>query len=740
MDRDDLSRLFVSCDKDGNGHLSKDEFWNLCSELNLSKKEFRELFNAVDVNRDGKIQLEEFINKFHVVADLYLDSIEEYNDVTDNSIDSQSDLNGSRRGLVTSTPKQRPRDGASWDGFVEQLGHIMYALPSYERIQELYRVVEEKDPRMLAGLEKMLQHIFKDVEHLQSSVTELQASVARVKEQGEVQLSLLEEEMETQVRLKEERARFDTREECEKKSNEEREKYERQISQLQEAVDRLKQVDEKLSTSSPYEKEMEKLREKIRDITTHNSTLRTRVNESETTVALLRSEISSLKVEMQEKNLDYGRENEAVTMALSENENMSRQVNALFSENRRLLDSNDDLRGVLDTNYATFRRISSRLSKSPAASVHEDVSSGMGRNGMMSGRSSRNSFLDIEALAECDPGLKRVTSFDGGIKHMTSYDPDDDTEADISLKSSLDAPIRINYAYERDSGISTIKDDPDSESEFDRLPASATRFPVNMLSSRTSVSMKEKRNSRRSRSKNRKKIISDDLTPDDVTDDDVYEHTKSRSVAGLHKKVVTPELPGRSGKLYKVILCGDASVGKSSFILRLCKNEFRKHTRATLGVDFHMKTIRLSADRSISLQLWDTAGQERFRSIATSYFRNVDGVILLYDVTNPESFLNVRDWMETISESAPAGSPVLICGNKLDLRSESDEERMVYQADGAQLAASYGVLFMETSAYNGANVLAAVTSLASHLPDNVIDKSDTTSIKSLSTSKPVKCC
>ena len=75
------------------------------------------------------------------------------------------------------------------------------------------------------------------------------------------------------------------------------------------------------------------------------------------------------------------------------------------------------------------------------------------------------------------------------------------------------------------------------------------------------------------------------------------------------------------------------------------------HEYDVAGVDFHMKTIRLSADRSISLQLWDTAGQERFRSIATSYFRNVDGVILLYDVTNPESFLNVRDWMETISVS-----------------------------------------------------------------------------------------
>ena len=66
------------------------------------------------------------------------------------------------------------------------------------------------------------------------------------------------------------------------------------------------------------------------------------------------------------------------------------------------------------------------------------------------------------------------------------------------------------------------------------------------------------------------------------------------------------------------------------------------------GIDFRLKNVCLSDSEAVTLQLWDTAGQERFRSIASSYFRKADGVILLYDVTSPSSFINVRDWMERI--------------------------------------------------------------------------------------------
>ncbi|CAB1321487.1 unnamed protein product [Coregonus sp. 'balchen'] len=152
-------------------------------------------------------------------------------------------------------------------------------------------------------------------------------------------------------------------------------------------------------------------------------------------------------------------------------------------------------------------------------------------------------------------------------------------------------------------------------------------------------------------------------------------------------------------KAYRVVLAGDAAVGKSSFLLRLCKNEFRGNTSATLGVDFQMKTLVVDGEPTL-LQLWDTAGQERFRSIAKSYFRRADGVLLLYDVTCEKSFLNVREWVDMIEDVSQDDIPIMLVGNKCDLREQALQDR------------TYNALFCETSAKDGSNVIEAVLHLA----------------------------
>ena len=131
--------------------------------------------------------------------------------------------------------------------------------------------------------------------------------------------------------------------------------------------------------------------------------------------------------------------------------------------------------------------------------------------------------------------------------------------------------------------------------------------------------------------------------------------------------------PLASQKAFKIVLAGDAAVGKSSFLMRLCKNEFRGNTSATLGVDFQMKTLIVDGEQTV-LQLWDTAGQERFRSIAKSYFRRADGVLLLYDVTCEKSFLNVREWVDMIEDAAHESIPIMLVGNKADLRDAAEAE------------------------------------------------------------------
>lgn len=139
--------------------------------------------------------------------------------------------------------------------------------------------------------------------------------------------------------------------------------------------------------------------------------------------------------------------------------------------------------------------------------------------------------------------------------------------------------------------------------------------------------------------------------------------------------------------MFKVIFCGDAAVGKSTLIMRICEGKFFSNAQSTLGVDYQTKQIDVDGKR-VALQLWDTAGQERFRSVTKSFFRRCDGVILVYDATCESSFLNVREWINIISNSTTEKVPVIMVGNKIDLRDEARKakKRVIETTEGAKLA------------------------------------------------------
>lgn len=118
--------------------------------------------------------------------------------------------------------------------------------------------------------------------------------------------------------------------------------------------------------------------------------------------------------------------------------------------------------------------------------------------------------------------------------------------------------------------------------------------------------------------------------------------------------------------------------------MRVIRRQFTNQLPSTLGVDFHVKTVNVDG-RNVALQLWDTAGQERFRSLCKSYFRRADGAILVYDVCAEQSFLRVRDWIETIKESTERSIPIILVGNKVDMRISTPGS--VAKTDGASMAA-----------------------------------------------------
>ena len=151
--------------------------------------------------------------------------------------------------------------------------------------------------------------------------------------------------------------------------------------------------------------------------------------------------------------------------------------------------------------------------------------------------------------------------------------------------------------------------------------------------------------------------------------------------------------------LFKYIIIGDSSVGKSNILLKYAHNQFKPEYQLTIGVEFGAKNIEIN-QRAYRIQIWDTAGQENFRSITRAYYKNSVCALVVYDVTNKDSFDSVKAWIDDCRAQCPKTILMVLVGNKTDL----DSERAVSTEEGEEFAKANNMQFFETSAKNGTNI------------------------------------
>merc|ERR1711976_518830 len=175
---------------------------------------------------------------------------------------------------------------------------------------------------------------------------------------------------------------------------------------------------------------------------------------------------------------------------------------------------------------------------------------------------------------------------------------------------------------------------------------------------------------------------------------------------------------GNPLRKFKLVFLGKQSVGKTSLITRFMYDSFDNTYQATIGIDFLSKTMYLE-DRTVRLQLWDTAGQERFRSLIPSYIRDSTVAVVVYDITNVNSFEQVTRWVEDVRAERGNDVIIVLVGNKTDLA----DKRHVSIDEGEKKAQELGVsLFIETSAKAGYNVKQLFRRIAAALPG--VDKDE----------------
>ncbi|XP_032532025.1 ras and EF-hand domain-containing protein isoform X4 [Chiroxiphia lanceolata] len=702
---DELSRLrslFLACDANGSGRIEREDFAALCAELRVRPAEAEAIFQRLDSDRDGAITFPEFARGFRGATRRQPGGGEP----------AGEEGEGEETAAWVAAGLEQP-----WKDFEVRLGDEARYIPRQEQVSVLYQNIHIAEPRLIQSYERVIKNFIREIKLQSTEMETLAIAVKRAQEKAAVQLSELEEEMEQRIQAAEHKVKKEEKRKAEEALNELKRQYDTEVGDLQVTIKKLKKLEEQ-SKNVNHKEDVGELKKRMHEMFLENQKLKKDLLEAQTNIAFLQSELDSLKSEYADQSLNAERDLEIIREYTEDRDNLERQIEILQSANRKLHDSNDGLRSALENSFSKYNRSLRLANTSPGSTNSRSSPKFNGGHSPLNpqyDRSSHSSCVDddFDSLAVCDP-MQKINC-----------------EVDSLPESCFD------------SGLSTLRDSNEYDSEVEyrhqRIFQRSQCVQEGFGGDASDTDVPEIRDEEAYSPDNSTAVL--DWKPSRPV-------SRSSSIASTRKYIsaLTPQSDATectlkypsSEKAYKIVLAGDAAVGKSSFLMRLCKNEFRGNTSATLGVDFQMKRLIVDGEPTV-LQLWDTAGQERFRSIAKSYFRRADGVLLLYDVTCEKSFLNVREWMDMIEDATHENIPIMMVGNKADLRQTVTEQgqKCVPVNYGEKLAMTYNALFCETSAKDGSNIVEAVLHLAREVRKRSDNQDDTRSVTNLA-GTPVK--
>ncbi|KAM9313466.1 ras and EF-hand domain-containing protein-like [Gastrophryne carolinensis] len=623
--------------------------------------ELRSLFAACDVNGSGLVELEDFaavcrdlgvqpslVRPLFQRLDVDRDGIIDFQDFAARFQEVSEALN------LSPAPTHPPELPPGW----KELEEPHLTSETREQVWNLYQEIQIVSvPGLLEQYEKLIANMSHDFRIQRLNIEKLEIVLKRNEETTAMQMLELEEDLQRHLTKVEGQIREEEQQRLEAAIQELQRRHDMEKSDLQARIDRMAKNNNEMKAQNIKE-ESTKLRNKIFDLTQENEHLKHSLLETQTNISLLQTELDRLKNDFADQLMQHEREKELLKTMLDESSGYTNQIQILNEANKSLFDSNDSMRSAL-TNLENERKrhSSPNTQKEPPVITYSSYAVD---------EDPYHRLSDIASWAnKCrDSGVSLPRSH--GFSDMDSYGSDFGSDHSQSSDEHWEGSV---------SHLNSEAETIEARSEIDGRPKWIPSKPLSRAGSSAS--------------------------------------SKRRLPAFTPKKegLVLEDGSQAPSPLYRLVLAGDAGSGKSSFLLRLCLNEFRGDIPTTLGVDFQIKKLLVDGDYT-TLQIWDTAGQERFRSIAKSYFRKAHGVLLMYDVTSETSFLNVRQWIDEIKNVCEKPIPLMLIGNKTDLRTPENSSRGIQTSMGEKLAVAYGSLFCETSAKDGTNVVEAVLHLA----------------------------
>ena len=175
------------------------------------------------------------------------------------------------------------------------------------------------------------------------------------------------------------------------------------------------------------------------------------------------------------------------------------------------------------------------------------------------------------------------------------------------------------------------------------------------------------------------------------------------------------DFKGMENFQFKIILLGEAGVGKSSIIRKFITNEFKSIYQATIGVEFKTKDIYIGNSYSVKLNIWDTCGQEKFRAITRQYYNNTNGVFLVYDLSDKNSFEKLNVWLNDIKDNMSNDVVLFLIGNKLDIK----DRDISISEEGKIFANKNKIPYYEISAKNGTGIYNIFEKISKHIIEQI---------------------
>ncbi|XP_029909985.1 ras and EF-hand domain-containing protein homolog [Myripristis murdjan] len=677
--------FFQICDIEDKGFITRRDMQRLNGELPLSADELENVFDTLDSDGNGFLTLDEFSSGFSAFLSGQTASVEE----------RMEEANGCKnRSEALYQSQWEERLAGSEDEEEKHFCMLMESLGASNvfedpaEVRTLWAQLRRDEPHLLANFEDFLSRVTSQIKDANQEKSEMESALKRKEATHDNEIQRLYEEMEQQIKNEKDRIVLQDHERFLSRSQD----LEMQLSSKERELEQLFQKQRRLECQC-QELHSEQHVTKVENVKLKqtNDELTRELEHTNQELVLAQEQLNLLQEQScrlhEEKEMEVYRVTEGLQR---ERASLLKQLDLLREMNKHLRDERD----------MCFQK----PKKTPALNQRPLL------NTM---KHTNRSLFKSEDEEELGPNSKKQILVNGSCQNTSVEEGD-------SRPPPQRRHLQRIISIEEDHLPHLLQDDTQAQSPLQQW-SEGEEENIDLVMSDIYPAP--------SSAQQQQQPVGNEGERDAPTSPRGQPVGKETSV-NEEGAALPPD------RLFKIVLVGNSSVGKTSFLRRFCDDCFYSGTSATVGIDYSVKTITVDMSQ-VALQIWDTAGQERYRSITKQFFRKADGVVVMYEITSEQSFTAVRQWLTSVQEGSGEDIPIMLLGNKTD--KESDRE--VQSGVGKKLAKDCQLIFYECSACSGHNVMESMVHLARILKEQEDkEKEKTIQLVSSPSQKKRSCC